>query len=224
MHKSITSRTYDRLRTAIVTAKYLPGEKLAIDALRAELDASPGAVREALAALTSEGLVTAEPQRGFTVSLISRQDLIDLTETRTSIELTCLEEAIAHGDLDWESRILATAHRLSKLTKTLDDASAEDTLQWHRTHEAFHNELSSACPNLWWLKLRRQLYAQSERYRCLSGPISNPDRDIDAEHGRIAEATIARDVDTAKELLRVHLRTTTDILLNSRHHIWESTQ
>ncbi|NUB46478.1 FCD domain-containing protein [Fertoebacter nigrum] len=224
VHKSITSRTYERLRNAIIMARYRPGEKLGIDALKVDLDASLGAVREALAALSSEGLVRAEPQRGFSVSLISRQDLVDLTEARMSIELTCLESAITHGDLDWESRVLASGHRLAKLTHSLDETVPEDVLLWHRTHEAFHNEIASACTNQWWLKLRRQLFVQSERYRCLSGPIANPNRDIEAEHDRIAKAAIARDTDTAKSLMRDHLQTTAEILLNSKLSIWEGSQ
>jgi GntR family carbon starvation induced transcriptional regulator len=224
LYKSITTRTYDRLRAAIVTNRFRPGSKLGIDVLRAELEASPGAVREALAALTSEGLVTAEPQRGFTVSLVSRKDLVDLTEARVAIELFCLQSSIEHGDLDWEGRILALSHQLSRLTPALLHPESEDALRWHQTHELFHSAITSACSNAWWLKLRRHLYIQSERYRWLSGPTSNYDRDINAEHNRIAEATVARDTETAKSLLEDHLRCTAEIVLRSNESIWDGGQ
>jgi len=216
VHKSMTSRTYDRLRNAIITAQFRPGEKLRIEALREEFGASLGAVREALARLTSEGLVTAAPQRGFAVSLISRQDLIDLTEARVEIELICLASSIANGDLAWEGRVLSVAHQLSKLSEALKDFKHPDRERWHRHHKQFHDEITSACTNQWWLKLRQQLYIQSERYRRLSGPLAEYDRDIDAEHRAIAEAVLARDTERAKTLLADHLRTTTDILLESK--------
>ncbi|MDN2580950.1 GntR family transcriptional regulator [Aquibium sp. ELW1220] len=215
VHKSMTSRTYDRLRHAIITARYRPGERLRIDALKEEFDASLGAVREALARLTSEGLVTAEPQRGFSVSLISRQDLIDLTQARIVIETTCVESSIANGNLAWEGRVLSVAHQLSRLTLSIGKVSA-DTETWHRYHERYHDEIASACTNSWWLRLRKQLFVQSERYRRLSGPFAEYDRDIDAEHRAISAAVLARDGPRAKTLLADHLRVTTDILLASK--------
>ena len=216
VHKSVTSRTYDRLRNAIITARFRPGEKLRIDALREELDASLGAVREALARLTSEGLVTAEPQRGFTVSLISRKDLIDLTEARVEIELICLQSSITHGDLAWEGRVLSVAHQLSRVGEAIRDPARQNADNWHRHHQQFHDAITAACTNSWWLKLRRQLFIQSERYRRLSGPFAEYDRDVDAEHRAIADAVLARDTEQAKSLLAEHLRATTTILLASK--------
>ena len=214
-HRSVTSRTYERLRNAIVTARFRPGEKLRIDSLREEFDASLGAVREALAALTAERLVTAEPQRGFSISLISRKDLLDLTEARIQIELTCLDSSIRHGDLDWEGRVLSASHQLSKVTCALHDVESPDAETWHRYHALFHDAITSACTNDWWLRLRSQLYDQSERYRRLSGPIPVEERDIDAEHRTIADAVLARDAEGAKALLARHFMATTEILLGS---------
>lgn len=216
-HKSMTSRTYETLRSAIITARFRPGERLRIDAIKDEFAASLGAVREALARLTSEGLVVAEPQRGFSVSLISRRDLIDLTEARIAIELICLESSIKTGDLAWEGRVLSAAHQLSRLrVSSMQGPERSYGENWHRYHERFHDEIASACTNSWWMKLRKQLYIQSERYRRLSGPLSNYDRDIDAEHNAITQAVLARDSDNAKARLAAHLRTTTEILLASK--------
>lgn len=214
--KSLTAQTYERLRTAIVTARYQPGEKLRIDSLRAEFAASSGAVREALSRLTAEGLVVAEPQRGFLVAPISRQDLTDLTEVRIDIEGTCLVHSIREGDLAWEGRVLSASHQLSGLNRAYLDPQSSDGRRWHALHEVFHDELASACDNAWWLRLRRQLYIQSERYRRLSGPFAETDRDIPAEHRAIAAATLDRDEAEARRLMGEHLRMTTDILLGSK--------
>lgn len=213
-HKSLTALTYERIRSAIVTARYRPGEKLRIDSLKKEFDASIGAVREALARLTSEGLVTAEPQKGFMASLISRKDLTDLTDARVVIEQICLESSIENGDIAWEGRVLSVTHQLTRLD-AVDDTAKGRATEWHRCHEQFHDALTSACTNDWWLKLRRQLYVQSERYRRLSGPFGDVDRDIDAEHRAIADAVLKRDAEKAKELMESHLRLTTEILLRS---------
>lgn len=213
--KSITVHTYERLRDAIIAARFRPGEKLRIDSIKEEFNASLGAVREALAALAAEGLVTSEPQRGFTISLISRSDLVDLTEVRVHVDAACLQDAIEHGDIAWEGRILSVTHQLSKRTYAVSDPMSPAANDWRQLHERFHYEIISACRNRWWLKLHKQLYAQSERYRSLSVPASDYHRDINTEHNDIAKAVLDRDIAAAQKLLEKHMRTTTDILLKS---------
>jgi DNA-binding GntR family transcriptional regulator len=215
MHKSRTERTYNLLRDAIIHAKYAPGEKLRIDHIGKELEASVGAVREALSRLTAEGFVVAEPQKGFVVAPISRQDLVDLTEVRIDIECRCLEDTIKRADLDWEGRIISLQHRLRVLDSQASDPDGIFTSQWHIVHTQFHDELTSACANTWWLRLRRQLFIQSERYRRLSAPYDETGRNVSAEHDAIANAALARDVETARQKMTEHLRRTTTILLSS---------
>lgn len=214
-YKSMTARTLELLRDAIVGAHLHPGEKLRIDALGKRFDASPGAVREALSRLTAEGLVLAQPQRGFVVAPISRKDLVDLTEVRIVIEVRCLQESIRHGDLDWEGRVLSIGHQLDALSDTLNDLGGEAVRQWHSRHEIFHYELASGGGNLCWLRLREQLYLQSERYRRLSGPLDETGRDIAAEHRAIAAAALERSSKKASTLIAEHLQITTNILLSS---------
>lgn len=214
-HKSRTARICDLLRDEIVRARYAPGQKLRIDNLCEELDGSSSAVREALSRLTAEGLVVALPQKGFVVAPVSRQDLIDLTEVRIEIETRCLALSIENGNIDWEGRMTSIRHRFLSVAGDHKKTGTPEARRWHRLHEQFHDELASACPNRWWLRLRRQLYTQSERYRRLSGPFARYERDIDNEHRLIADATLARDTETATGLLADHLRTTTDILLAS---------
>jgi GntR family transcriptional regulator, carbon starvation induced regulator len=215
-HKSRTARTYELLRDLIVDARYAPGEKLRIDHLSRELDVSSGAVREALSRLTAEGLVVAEPQKGFVVAPISRRDLKDLTDVRIEIENRCLTESIEKGDVDWEGRVLSIHHRLSSLKSAYLQRGTADAQRWHEMHEEFHRQLTSACENRWWLRLRRQLYIQSDRYRRLSGPLDETNRDIEAEHTLIANAALARDTEAAVRHMSDHLSRTTAILLTSR--------
>ena len=54
-------------------------------------------VREALSRLWAEGLVVAEPQRGFHVSPVSLEHLTDLTLTRMEIEGLCLSRSIGRS-------------------------------------------------------------------------------------------------------------------------------
>ena len=55
--KSRTAETYDILQRDLLNGIYAPGSRLRIDLIGEALEVSPGAVREALARLTSDGLV-----------------------------------------------------------------------------------------------------------------------------------------------------------------------
>ncbi|AZO33594.1 MAG: FCD domain-containing protein [Mesorhizobium sp.] len=212
---SRTAETYRNLRDAIVQARLLPGERLKIDDLSAAFEASSGAVREALSRLTAEGLVKAEPQKGFEVAPISRKDLIQLTEVRITVEGLCLQEAIRYGTVEWEARVLSTRHQLNALAKARLHPETDQGKKWPVLHMEFHDALVSACRNEVWLEIRQALYIRSERYRRMSGPVEGSGRSVEQEHNAIADAALARDAKAAKAAMKRHLEITTEVLLNS---------
>jgi DNA-binding GntR family transcriptional regulator len=212
---NMTQGAYENLRADLLACRIVPGKKLKIQELCDRFSVSLGAIREALSRLTSEGLVTAEPQRGFRAAPISAADLVDLTMVRGEIESLCLRRAIVCGDVAWESRLVAATHRLARTPERAPDDSARSNEDWVEAHAAFHLALVDGCDSPWLLHLRALLYAQSERYRRLSVPFASRDRDVNAEHQAIVDATLVRDADTAVALLIAHLETTTRILLNA---------
>jgi len=212
---SLTQEAYERLRADLLACRLQPGERLRINDLCKRLSVSLGAVREALSRLTSEGLVSAEPQLGFSVAPISIIDLQDLTMVRTEIEGPCLRQAIANGDLAWESRIVAAYHRLSRTPHNTPDDPQRLNEAFASAHAEFHEELVSACTSSWLLRIREILFAQSARYVALSVPLARQDRDRNQEHRDLMDAVIARNGDRAVELMKAHLNLTTRILLDA---------
>ena len=212
---SITEAVYRAIRADLLACRNQPGEKLRIAVLATRHQSSPGAVREALSRLTAEGLVTAEPQRGFQAAPISSEALSDLTVARIEIECACLRIAISEGDLAWEERLLAALHRLSRTSMRPPDGQEHLSDAWSAAHVAFHEALTAGCPSRTLLQVRRQLYAQSERYRQLSIPLADVERDLDAEHRTLAEAALDRDVLRAMQAMRAHLEETSRILLKA---------
>lgn len=213
MAASRTTQTYEALKRDLLDGAYAPGSKLLIDQIAERFEVSLGAVREALSRLTSDRLVVAEPQRGFTVAPISAADLIDLTQVRIDIETRCLRDAIMRGTLEWEGRLLDTWHQLSR-TPLLVEADRINP-DWTRLHARFHDDLIAACDSVWWLRLRDQLFLQAERYRRMLLPYTRVERRVDDEHREIVELTLARKTDAASEALAAHLQRTDDILLGS---------
>lgn len=212
---SLTQGAFEALRADVLACRLVPGERLKITAICERLGVSLSAVREALARLTAEGLVIAEPQRGFRVAPISRAELRDLTDVRIEIETDCLRSAIRLGGIDWETRLVAAFHRLCRTPERTPGDPTRLYEDWSVAHEAFHECLVSDCGSPWRLRIRALLYAQSERYRRLSVPLASTDRDIRQEHQAIFEAALARDADRASRFLADHLEMTTSILLQS---------
>jgi len=215
---SLTHSAYEKLRANLLTGRLQPGERLKINDLCSELSVSLSAVREALSRLTSEGLVVAEPHRGFFAAPVSGPDLQDLTEARIEIESLCLRQAIATGGIEWETAIVGSHHQLSRTPEPTpnDPRRRNNSDAWVAAHAAFHHALVSACRNVWLLRLRDMLYAQSERYRHLSEAFSDTARDVESEHRNIKDAVLARDADRACALMASHFRLTAHLLLNGR--------
>ncbi len=215
---SITSEAYQILKEHILDGVYAPSEKLRIDQICKSMSVSPGAIREALARLTSDQLVVALPQRGFVVAPISIKDLQDLTAVRIEVEIQCLERSITLGDLKWESHVVATHHRLENLPM-IDNGSGESSFkpssEWIEAHVEFHDAILSACDNLWWLRLRDQLFNQADRYRRLMISTAKSNRDVTTEHRDIKDACLKRDVKLAGKLLTQHMEKTATLLVES---------
>ncbi|MES2360591.1 MAG: FCD domain-containing protein [Pseudomonadota bacterium] len=212
---SQTRVVFERLRTAIVDGRLLPGSKLNIAALAEEIEVSAGAVREGLAMLEAEALVVSEPARGYRVSPVSAVELQDLVNARIEIEKLCLVEAIRHGDLAWEGGVVAASHRLSRIAERDADLPDRVNPEWAASHAEFHRALVAGCPNQWLLRMHEMLYQQSERYRQLSVPLAKLKRDVKAEHQALVDAVLNKDIRVAQELIEKHLGLTAQMLLNS---------
>ena len=212
-NSSLTHDAYERLRADLLACRLQPGARLRINDLCQTLSVSLSAVREALSRLTSEGLVVAEPQRGFHAAPVSAAELRDLTGVRAKIEGLCLERAIAAGDVAWEAQLVAAFHRLSRTPEREAGDEQRMSEAWSAAHAAFHAALVSGGDSLWLLRLRETLYAQSERYRRLSVPMASTVRDLGREHQDIMDAVLAHDAERAKALMTQHLERTTAVLL-----------
>jgi DNA-binding GntR family transcriptional regulator len=210
---SLTQRAYDLLREALLDCRFEPGEPLRIGELCKRLDASQGAVREALSRLTSEGLVEARPQRGFRVTPISAEDLRDLTAARIEIEELCLRHAIDAGDVRWEARLVAAFHQLSRTPPLEPGPQRRFDRRFVALHHSFFDVLVSSCDSVWLGRVRQMLQIQELRYHGRSPPPAPGERDLVGELREVMEAAIARDAGRACQLLSSHMRRSAELLI-----------
>lgn len=205
----------ERLREEIVRGRVRPSTKLKLAALAEEYGIGRGPLREAASKLAAERLVVFEDHRGFRVAPISREELIDLTQTRQRVETMVLRDAITHGDDEWEATVLAALHRLGKASNL--DPSEAGRAKFSDRHREFHAALCSACPSTYLLRFRQTLYDHSERYRSLAEDRYRRDahRDVPTEHADIAQAAVERKVERACDLLRDHIARTANTLIEA---------
>ncbi len=210
---TLSEEVYRGIRSDVLECKLLPGAKLRINDFCTRFGVSLGAVREALARLAADGLVRSEPQRGFFVAPVSREELVDLTRVRVDIEGLCLRSAMSRGDVAWESAIVAASYRLSRVDERDPLDKVHLNASWSMVHADFHLALVAACDSPWLLRLRAMLFEQSERYRRLSVPVRRGDRNVNAEHQVLMDAVIARDAERAYGAMKIHFERTTAIIL-----------
>ncbi|UFZ03414.1 GntR family transcriptional regulator [Bradyrhizobium ontarionense] len=206
MSGSATQTVYEQLRASLLAGLYQPEEKLKISELGIAFSVSTGAIREALARLTAEGLVTAMPQRGFRVAPVSVADLRDLTDMRIEIETKCLRRAIANGDLGWETAVVAAHHRLAATPIASDDGGFSPA--WIAAHGDFHAALAQACGSAWMLRVRDLLFAHNERYLDLARTADRGNRDAAGEHRELMEAALAHDTERTVAAMIAHIEKT----------------
>jgi GntR family transcriptional regulator, carbon starvation induced regulator len=207
---SLAAQVFERLRADIIACRVQPGARLRLEDLRTRYGAGASPTREALMRLEAEGLVVLEQNRGFRVSPISPSHLRDLTANRIEIEALALRWAMERGGVAWEAEILGAFHRLSRHDKWEPGAPGCISEQWQQEHRAFHRALVAGCASPLLLSIRETLFDQAERYVALSIARRAIPRDDVAEHTRLMEAAIARDLPRALAANREHIERTAD--------------
>ncbi len=208
-----TEQVYAQLRADILTGRILPGTKLRFADLTERYDCSTSVVREGLTRLAEQGLVQSEPQHGFHVTSLSWDDLEDLTTARCELEGLVLRISIEHGDIAWESEVVAAHHSLDRTAMETEGDPILMTEEWTQAHSRFHSALLAACPNQRLRNMALSLRDAAELYRRWSRPIGHDEhRDVRGEHRALVEAALRGDATEAVRLLHEHLRRTTRAL------------
>lgn len=198
------------MRADIIACRLMPNERLRVEVLRERYGMGTSPIREALMRLEAEGLVELEQNKGFRVSEVSRENLVDLMQTRIEIESIALRWSLERGGVDWEAHLLGTFHRLSHQTKV--EPSKPDAISeaWSKEHADFHTALVAGCGAPTLLAIRARLFEQAERYVALSIMADGPLRDDVAEHKQLMRAALNRDVDKMLDINRAHIGRTLD--------------
>ena len=205
--RMLTEQVFAELRDAIMRGEFTPGQALKPQELATKHGVSLVVVREALVRAVGEGIADRLPNRGFAVPEFSDQRWQEIAEARRTIEPAVLRMAIERGDLDWEARVRAAHHRLTRTPMYVPEESEYFSEAWSRAHRDFHRALLEGCGNAALLDTFDRMWVASELARRWSIN-RTPRRDLVAEHRGLEELTLVRDADAAAEALHEHLTLT----------------
>jgi DNA-binding GntR family transcriptional regulator len=196
--RSVVGLAYDELRAMIVDGRLRPGARVGQAELATALGISRGSVREALRRLAGDGLVAFEVNRGFFVTSVGVDGVLERLEARL-----LLEPAIAR--LAAERR---TDDDLVELRRAVsDERSARTAAAAHDASRAFHAALVTATRNEALARIFDTLWIADVGRRLLASRRAQPDWQSSdaAEHEELLTVIEARDGDLAESLMRAHV-------------------
>lgn len=132
--QSTADSCYDWIKRQIVTNARPPGSALDERNLAEELNVSRTPVREAMLRLRSEGFIDNLPRRGAFVRALTLEDLSDLYNVVTAVEVMAVGLIVESDD---RAQIVGELNRLCDSM----EAALEDPELWTHSDEAFHRAL-----------------------------------------------------------------------------------
>jgi DNA-binding GntR family transcriptional regulator len=202
---------YATLRQWVTVGRFLPGERLKIRTVAAEMGVGQMPVRAALQRLAAEGALVNIPNAGVAVPLLSVPEFDDLLQMRMLIE----GEAAERGSLRLEAKQIATMRRqCQRMTKAL---SIGDATSYLAVNEDFHVLLYKAAgsPLLFslidtlWLKagpISNRLFDTPDAAAVLNDAHQDLMRAIERRDSAAARRAIEKDIFVAGQFLRQHCR------------------
>lgn len=197
----LADEVYDILRDGLVSQRIAPGSRLNLDHLARELHVSNTPVRQALARLESEGLVTKEAYRGFTASeLLDFRAIVELYEYRLMVEPPTAARAAQRRSIEGAERLVSMCDEAT-VGQLLAAPPAESELP-QRDHD-FHLDVAHEAANTVVLDSLRASVTRIGPY----GGYGQPGAAAAAwdEHRAIAIAIRDGDPDAAARAMREHL-------------------
>ncbi len=120
-----------RIRDAILSGKYKPGDRLNESMIAREFEISRIPVREALFQLQESGLVTNRKHRGMFVTQLSDEDTQKINSVRMILETEAFKLARIHMTPEIAANLAALVDKMESWSGELSEAAALD-LRFHR--------------------------------------------------------------------------------------------
>jgi DNA-binding GntR family transcriptional regulator len=193
---------YEELRKQILTLKLKPGVPLDEVSLAAQFGLSRSPVRDALARLISEGLVTILPNRTLLVTPFEIEEFPNYISALDLIQRAVTRLAAMHRTDDDLLRIRAAD------AAYLDAVSTGDFQAMSETNKAFHMAIAEAGKNTYFVSYYEKLLGEGQRllhlhFDYIISAASTSTR-LGRDHDEIVNAIAERKPDEAEHAAHEH--------------------
>lgn len=180
---SRVDQAYEEIRRRIVNNEYPPSHQVLEHELAEALGMSRTPVREALIRLENEKFVQIIPRHGMRVVPLSLNDLRDVYEVLTALELTAIER-LARSGLD-DGGMAALDQALDDMDAALKKRNIDG---WVKADERFHRMLIERCGNARLASMAFMLWDQGHRARLTTVRLRPVLETSNREHRAVVEA------------------------------------
>lgn len=194
------------LRDDILSGQFAPGDRLLEIQLAEQYDCGRAAVRSALVALTTEGLVEREENRGASVRRISITEAIQITQARSVLESLIAGQAAKHALPDDHAELRDIIEQM-RSTVANDEGKAYSELNrllHRRLREMSGHDIAAELV----ANLRNR--AAHHQYRLAVMPGRSADS-LD-QHAAIVDAVVSGDEAAAADAMTAHLESVIEVL------------
>lgn len=188
----------DRVREHILSGRVASNEPIRQDAFAAELGVSKIPLREALARLEQEGLLTYRANRGFIVRGLHREEAVEVYALRAQLEPDMMALAATRASDAERAIAIEALARLEEVTQS----GREDVGILHR---AFHMALLIPSGKPLSVTILQRLQVVSQRYVSKHLESGVRSKRATCEHRNILEAWLARDDGRIRMMALQHL-------------------
>lgn len=207
IRKTAVEYAYKELKEAIIRGELSPGQRIYIEEWQERLGVSRTPIREAIRKLEAQQLIEKETNGWLYVKKISEEDIRNLYSVRLALEELAIVEAIERASSN-EIEQLRFLQRSMEQSKNLLDIP--------KLGKNFHAMIYKFSRNPINQEMIKTIQTQIDRYRYLSTAVEkNRSQQAIEEHKAILRAILARDVENAKKLMRLHILNSRDTVIQS---------
>jgi DNA-binding GntR family transcriptional regulator len=188
-----------KLEDQINSGELLPGDALDERDLASRFGVSRTPVREAIAQLAAQGLVTSAPRQGVLVARMSIKELLALFELLAELEGVCAKYCTRRLS-DAERKRLLAVHQASQA-----HVDAEDAQAYSQSNVDFHALLYAGCHNEFLAQQLRSIRRRTQRYRQNAFLQPGRMRVSHQDHQRILDAILQGDAERAQREMIEHI-------------------
>ncbi|TCP30745.1 GntR family transcriptional regulator [Sphingomonas sp. BK235] len=196
--RTLSDRVFEIVRERIVTGELRGDMPIRQDALASELGVSKIPLREALARLEQEGLLSSQANRGYSVQPMSAEQADEIYALRLSIEPAAAASAAAVADEAGRQAALTAFH-------ALDEAASSNLAEVAVRNRVFHIALVRPGGRRLTTQLVERLGILAERYTVAHLEPAGRDARAHLEHQGLIDSWMARDVAAHERLLHDHI-------------------